>query len=408
MVLAPAFGESGRALFRRWGERLLGAVVSKLVFSFVLGALLTVLAVLASLSTLGWWTQWLLMSAFWWGAYTHRHHALGPAGAHHTHGSAGTQTLRRSLARRVGGALETPRMGIAAGRWAKDKLARPAAEVPDRKLSQAGRDLARVGAQEQVARALDSEHTDAAERVNSAPEIQRRLSDGRARLARLGSERASALAHGDTRRAAELGLRADRVQGEIDREHEAFGGAQRVVRDAERAQRRTGASHGRDRREARERFLDAQAALPASAQARGARERRDYAALAGLAGYGGDEYRRLDPRSQRAARLEIDRELALRRELSETAKSLVAERDVQRLGRRERRKLGRQFDDAVQQRMQEGGHSMPVSRSPRSQYEHWREAGQSGGVSSADRSSVMRDAFEVAARRKRQLGRDKP
>ena len=61
--------------------------------------------------------------------------------------------------------------------------------------------------------------------------------------------------------------------------------------------------------------------LPADAQARAARElaqsqrasageTRDYAALAGLAGYGREEYERLDPAGQRAARLEIDRELA--------------------------------------------------------------------------------------------------
>ena len=36
MVLAPALGEGGRAIFRRWAGQLLGAVVSKLLFSFLL------------------------------------------------------------------------------------------------------------------------------------------------------------------------------------------------------------------------------------------------------------------------------------------------------------------------------------------------------------------------------------
>ncbi len=56
---------------------------------------------------------------------------------------------------------------------------------------------------------------------------------------------------------------------------------QRMVRDGEHAQRRTGAVHTLERRDAQERFLDAQAALPASTQARRDGTRRDYAALAG-------------------------------------------------------------------------------------------------------------------------------
>ena len=69
VVLAPALGEGGRAVFRRWAAKLLGAVVSKLLFSFLLGAILAILGILADLEALGWWTQWLLMSAFWWGAF---------------------------------------------------------------------------------------------------------------------------------------------------------------------------------------------------------------------------------------------------------------------------------------------------------------------------------------------------
>ena len=71
-VLAPALGESGRMIFRRWAAQLLGAVMAKLLFAFLLGVVLAVLAILAALEALGWWTQWLLMSAFWWGAYGRR------------------------------------------------------------------------------------------------------------------------------------------------------------------------------------------------------------------------------------------------------------------------------------------------------------------------------------------------
>ena len=57
VVLAPAFGETGRAVFRRWATQLLSAVVSKLLFSFLLGAVLAVGAILEGLTALGWWTS---------------------------------------------------------------------------------------------------------------------------------------------------------------------------------------------------------------------------------------------------------------------------------------------------------------------------------------------------------------
>jgi hypothetical protein len=98
MVLAPAFGETGRSLFRRWATQLLSAILAKLLFSFLLGVLLALLGVLASLEALGWWTQWLLMSSMWWGAFGRRHHAIGL-----TAGERGS--ARRSFATRVGSAL---------------------------------------------------------------------------------------------------------------------------------------------------------------------------------------------------------------------------------------------------------------------------------------------------------------
>ena len=111
-VLAPALGENGRMIFRRWAAHLLGAVLAKLLFAFLLGIVLAVLAILAALEALGWWTQWLLMSAFWWGAYGRRHQALSVAG-----GALGGEhvTRPRSLGRRAVDALPRPRkvMGAA-------------------------------------------------------------------------------------------------------------------------------------------------------------------------------------------------------------------------------------------------------------------------------------------------------
>ncbi|MGD0452742.1 MAG: hypothetical protein ABSB69_04035 [Solirubrobacteraceae bacterium] len=418
MVLAPAFGDGGRALFRRWAGQLLSAVISKLVFSFLLGAVLAVLAILSDLQALGWWTQWLLMSAFWWGAFIHRNQAFGmAAGALSDRAAAGERARARSLARKVGGALETPRMGIAAARAVKSRFSRSAPDVQQRKkLARVGGERARAGIDEQVLRTLGGEQREASEHADGAPEIQRELAGKRARLERLGSERGKALAGGDTRRAAELGHRGDRVRAQIEHEQRALNSAQRSVRDGEQARRRTGQAHTRERRDAQDRFLDVQAALPASAEARRGRERRDYAALAGLAGYGRAEYERLAPRPQRAARLEIDRELALRRELGETARALAAGVDAPRPGRGERRKANRRFDKAVERRMEDAGQRLPASRRQRSRLEQWQQDGRAQASARSqtptpggpERSSVMRDAHEVAARRKRQLGRDRP
>jgi hypothetical protein len=87
------------------------------------------------------------------------------------------------------------------------------------------------------------------------------------------------------------------VQGEIDGER--------------RARARAFSQPGREWEASR--FLDSEARLPP----RGARDqsgrRRDYAALAGLAGRTPEEYEHLAPGRRREARVEIDRQLAERR-----------------------------------------------------------------------------------------------
>ena len=239
-----------------------------------------------------------------------------------------------------------------------------------RRREQVGRERAKAGADEQVRRTLEREHGDARERIKGAPQYQQRLSEKRVQLQRVQRERAGALARGDARRAAELGHRGQRIEGEIERQQAKLNGAQRVAGEGERALRRTGSPYTREQLQERKRFLDAQAALPAARE--GARsgegepsgQRRDYAALAALAGYG--------------------RELALRRELADTARSVAAGGASPKLGRRERHKANREFDSTLRQRMRDDGRAMPNSR-----------------------SSVMRDAHEVAARRKRQLGKDR-
>jgi hypothetical protein len=104
-VLAPALGDGGRSAFRGWALKLLEAVIAKLTYSFLLGVVLMMMKLLLSLTILGWWEQWLLISAFWWGIFLKRHQTLGwatRAGRDHV------QPTHRSMARRMGEALETP------------------------------------------------------------------------------------------------------------------------------------------------------------------------------------------------------------------------------------------------------------------------------------------------------------
>ncbi len=49
-ALAPALGDSGRAVFRKWAGQLLSAVLSKVLFAFLLGAVLDIAGVLSRLN----------------------------------------------------------------------------------------------------------------------------------------------------------------------------------------------------------------------------------------------------------------------------------------------------------------------------------------------------------------------
>ncbi len=402
-VLAPALGDGGRAAFRGWATRLLGAVMAKLIYSFLLGAVLLMDRILTvDLTVLGWFTQWLLISTMWWGALCQRHQVLGLA-----EGRYGQRPEIRSLTRRAGSALETPRTVLRGAGYLKRKLTRPAPSSDTRRRrAEAVRGRARSAVEEQVGRTLGMEHREAVAQVQAARQIQEQLSAQRAQLERVRKEHHRARETGDSRRAAELSHRARRVEAEMGHSQEGLNAARLVVVDGERARRSTGAVYTRERAEERSRFLDAQSALPPSARGVGRAERRDYAALAGLAGYAGSEYEQLDPGDQRAARLQVDRELALRRELTATAGGLIAGEAGTALRRREQRRLNKEFDNALLRRMRDGGNAMSAPRVERSGLAARRMDGRPDrGSAGARDSSVMRDAREVAARRKRQLGR---
>ncbi|MFI5003490.1 MAG: hypothetical protein ACHQE6_00610 [Solirubrobacterales bacterium] len=423
-VIAPALGDGGRAAFRTWGTRLLGALCSKLLFSFLLGVVLLLTRTLMGLEAFGWWTRWLLVTVLWWGAYRQRHQVLALIAGEHR----GQSEHRQSLAQRFKRQLEGPRGAWRTAQWARKKFSGgwgPAPSVERRRtLEHLGAQRARTTADEQVTRTLEHELGAASAHAAAAPEIQAELSARRTQLQRVQGARHEATAVGDTRRAARLDIRAQRIEGEIERGQLALNAARRTVAEGERAQRRTGGAYTSEQARERSRLLDAQAALPDLRSATAAREgggagdrsgagpQRDYAALASLAGYGREQYERLDPRARREARLEIDRELALRRELAPAAGAPAASAEPS-LGRRERRRAGRDFDRALEERLRRSGHATPRSRtgsrpperSPREGPPHDARRHPRGNPAAAPRESpVMRDAREVARRRKRQLG----
>jgi hypothetical protein len=432
-VLAPALGDGGRAVFRRWAGQLLAAVVSKLIFSFVLGAILAVLAILSSLEALGWWTQWLLMSAFWWGAFVRRHEALQMAGGQF----AREERERRTLMRRAGEAFETPRRLIGGARAAKQRReqrrqqrganhalesergpvraprpprSRPTPGAGAVAHATEGRAGARAAAQ--VTRTLQAEYGEARAHAAAGVQIDDRVAAMRAQLARVTEQHDRAAGAGDARRTARLAGRAARIEGELAREQAELIAARRILDDGRPGR---GEVFGAEHSDARSRFLDAQAALApsASARRRSTVEGRDYRALAGLAGYGRREYESLGAGEKRSARLLIDRELASRRE------ARVGQGDWSGAGSATTRgapvsSIAASAAKASARRHASGLHNgeraspgAAVRRGPAAPVERGGAPGRPE-LPKESESSVMRDAREVAARRKRQLGRDRP
>ena len=306
-VLAPALGDAGRDAFRLWLPRLLGAVLSKLVYSVALGVVLMVVGLLESLDTLGWWTQWLLVSVFWWTAFEHRHRILGLV----LH-ERGEPTRRSPLATRLfvasraaragGGVLRAPRDVAARGVLLAGEIARRRSGDPggprpsplvggDRARRGDERGSARAELRAQVMQSAAPEH-----RPAPPPALQ-------VRRERLASALAQARAGGDRRREISLGLRAQRVEAEIAG---ARAGARVVPARLRRAL---------DDR-VRTRTLDRAARAPAGDPLRSPART---ASVAGLARVSTAGYARLDAPAKRAARVEIERALERRRELLERA-----------------------------------------------------------------------------------------
>ncbi len=346
-VLAPALGDSGRDAFRLWLTRLVGAVLAKLVYSVALGVVLLIVTLLSELDGLGWWTQWLLVSAFWWMAFEQRHRILslvihergeparrGPiatrawlAGRSVGAGAGAARAVGRVAARVGGGAGETfkrvrefPQDGAPAGLAAAVGPRGGGEAGSDRRGARDQRAVARreLAAQIERVRAAAPTGLAAGARVTERPPVARAeiaaLELRRSRI-EVAARRAESL--GDRRRLVSLRIRAQRVEGELaeHRQRRAATRGGRVLREVQATVARS-APHVRLAAAREERSISRALARATQAPAgEMLRSGRGAAQLAGLAGISPSEYLRSSPAQQRVARLEIERELDRRREL---------------------------------------------------------------------------------------------
>lgn len=181
MLIAPAFGDSGRATFLVWIKRLIGALAAKLIYAVFLAVVLTTSRVFAALD-LGWFGTWLLLAAFSWGVFIKRQEIIGfvSAGAPRSDGDSIGRALSQGYyawqlgrgARSVGRQVLRPPRRAAAGvalwhREGRDARAGAAASLAREQLDDRARDVlagdearareiaARRGAAGREVRALD-------------------------------------------------------------------------------------------------------------------------------------------------------------------------------------------------------------------------------------------------------------
>ena len=345
-VLAPALGDAGRDAFRLWLTRLLGAALAKLVYSVALGVVLLIVTLLSSLDGLGWWTQWLLVSVFWWTAFEQRHRLLGLV----MH-ERGEPTRRAPLATRawlagrsaragLGAAALTGRLVAGTGGRAVETIKQirefpqdggalkvPVAPGRSRRSSSAGggapRDArreqrleARAGLAAQVARMRDAAAQIPARDVAGGAAQRGEVADLELRRSRIAAGLRAAQQQGDRRRIVSLQARGRAVAGELAARGAGVPAGRGAGLGGELRTRfaRSTAGPFASARASRSfaRALNQAAMEPPGALLRG--EARA-APLAGLAGISASEYLRFPPLRQRAVRLEIERELARRRQL---------------------------------------------------------------------------------------------
>ena len=352
--------------------------------------------------------------ALWSDTFRHHQQILNLAGA--ARGGSGGAGRSRIGGMRLTSMMMSGRETTRLAGWAKGKITRPGATAKLRQTRAAvGRGRAKDKADEQVTRSMRHDRRDASRRVTQGEQSRSRLAKGHTQLGRIRAAREQALKAGNKRRAAELDVRAKRVEAETTHAQQQMDTARSLAAGGERMWG-VGEHRKAEERQRHLRWLDGQAALPdnAATETSGG-QRRHYPALAGLAGHERSEYERMTPGSQRQARLNIDRELRLRRELNKTTAGGGEPKveQPQLRGGKQRRAV-QHFDRDLKKSLSTDGQKLPPSLQGGSASDRWREEGrrapkrpERAAQDRAGESQAVRDARARDAARKRQFGRPK-
>ncbi len=347
-ALAPTLGEAGRAAFQKWAAHLLGTVSAKLLWSALLAALLATMRIVLALEGLGWLVQWLLSGALWWGVFLRRHMLLESAAR-----GGGMQGARQTRLARIGeDAVVAYGLKAAKSVWRRtsSKLLRREERPPQQRPgSQAGGAVDSLGELRRAKRAPTSgnggerhpgasngaslggrggraerpvQERASAESSQPAPEtLQERSS-------RLRAAHEEAVANGETRRAASLRIRRERVEEQLrgcagqvaNSEATAVPSARRAAKPAS-SQPARGATRGDV----------ARAPGGSRGEARAPRDGEPNARDTGARGSAGAA----SAGAARSTRAQVDRELATRKELRDPVM-----RDAFEVAQGRRRQLG--------------------------------------------------------------------
>ena len=303
--------------------------MAKLIYALFLGVVLLTLSILDGLGSLGWWTQWLLIAAFWWIVFVQRHEVL--AYARLGHAETGARGLRlaggllaaRQLTRAVSDTTSPGRRLVGrTGRTTGQAYTATRARLAEERAEDAGRrradELSRARAADhgQVERLLAGEQRSAATRASHAASVEADLGALDARRPRLAREITAARSTGDRRRALRLLDRDARLRRQADERRAPLVRARDTIARAADARDATGRAFSARDLEEHGLLLDREArkrrgVVPGPRADRDAY--RDYPRLAPLADLSAEAYRALPPADQRRARLTIDRELDARR-----------------------------------------------------------------------------------------------
>ncbi len=245
MLLAPAFGDSGRQTFLAWIKRLIGAIAAKLLYAVFLAIVLAAAQALASVG-IGWFGTWLLLAAFWWGVLLKRHELIGFASAglpHHQDTSVRGTLAQGYYAWQLGRGAAALATGAAAGPVALAAVARARSGEQRTARTAAISGLAREKLDATATRAIGAEQQTAGALIAERPGGERDLRSINRRLQRHDDAVVAANATGaappkPTAQQEQLIAHRERLQ--LILENPGMRAAEEITRHAQRNRAQTG------------------------------------------------------------------------------------------------------------------------------------------------------------------------